>query len=237
MTETYPIKQVYVMEILPTAMMFHDCFVQHLVPPPVGIYVRNEINPRMVPDQFYRQTVVSDAQNGTPTKAEVPLTHLDLELIETAVYNENGECVVPARLVHMLSVVPNLPVVAIKLIYELMDNRLAALQAWTSHGTRPAIKRDYDILSRYMNEQTLAKLHEEYGDLDDDTNPPLLIDLYEDMLSRLSALFQRMVSFVGRDVWSVHFMEFMEPMSVKISKSVDYRIAAWHMSTGVDVDY
>jgi hypothetical protein len=237
MADTYPIKKIHIIDILSAAVMFDDCFSKQLVAPPVGIYVRNEIKPRMVPEYHYRQSVIADSPSGTPTKADVPLTHMDLEIIETAVFNENGECVIPARQVSMLSFAPNLPAIAISLIYELMDNRLALLQTWPTHGGRPAAKRDYDILSKYLNQQTLDQLHQEYGDFDDVTNPPILIDLFEDMLSRLAGLFQKMVSFVDGDTWTVHFMEFLEPMSVKLSKSVDYRIADWHARNGVDIDY
>lgn len=237
MADTYPIKKIHIVDILPVAVMFDDCFSKHLIPPPSGIYVRNEIKPRMVPDQHYRQMVISDSPIGETAKAEVPLTYLDLEMIESAVYNEVGECVIARRHVPLLSNTPNLPAVAISLIYELMDNRLAALQVWPASGGRPPARRDYDILLKYLNAPTQAAIQQEYGDFDDEQHATILVDLLEDMLACLAGVFQKMVSFVDGDVWTVHFMEFLEPLSVKLSKSVDYRIANWHLLTGTDIDY
>jgi hypothetical protein len=240
MADTYPIKKIHIIDILPSAAMFDDCFSKQLQTPPVGIYVRNEIKPRMVPFQHYRQTILSDSPSGGTAKAEVPLTHMDLELIETAVFNEVGECVIPARQISMLTTLPNLPVVAINMICELMQNRLTQLQSWPTYGGHAMlrqVKRDYDIIAKYLNTGTLDLLHQEYGDFGDDSNPVITIDLFEDMLAKISGLFQKMASFVNGETWTVHFMDFIEPMAIKISKSIDYRIADWHIRNGLEIDY
>lgn len=239
--DRYPIKKIKIIEILPTAMMFHDCFVKHLIAPPLGVYVRGEIEPRMIPDQHYRQTVMTDSPDGGTTKIEMPLGYLDLEQIESAVFNEDGSMVLGSRHVPHLSHQPTVPVVAIRLIYELLDNQLALLQDWTSYEAKSGVfvigqrrvTRDYEILMKYMNQHTQDELHREYGDFED----TVMIDLFEDMLMKLAGLARRLTSFVGEDRWSVHFIEFLEPISVQVSKSIDYRIASWHQQNGVDIDY
>lgn len=237
--EQYPTKKIKIIEILPSAVMFNDCFAKHLIAAPLGVYVRNEIAPRMVPERNYRQTIITDSPAEGTVKVEVPLTYLDLEQIETTVFNDDGEPVISARHVSLLSHQPTLPVVALRLIYELLDNQLAALQAWTSYESKRGglghqrVKRDYEILMKYMNQHTQDELHREYGDFEEET----MVDLFEEMLLMLSGVIRRVVSFVGEDQWTVHFIELLQPVSVQLTKSVDYRIASWHQQNGIEIDY
>jgi len=250
----YPTKKTAIIELLPYAQMFHDQFEKYLISPAPGVYVRGEIAPRMRAGTVYRQTVVSDAPDGKGVKAEVPVTYLDIDQIESPVFDDVGEVVIGSRHLHLLSSTPTAPAVALQLIYKLMDFELEKLQEWTSYGRglgRPKLAidgdrvveiepehRQYDLIMKFLNQATIDELRRVYGEFEyQNSAGDVMVDLLEDMIKSLATLRMKVASFVGDDNWCVHFMHMDHPHTLVINKSVDYRIIDWHVKNNVPVDY
>jgi len=255
--EKYPIKQVAIVEIMGVAVALHEYYSKYLIAPPGGVYLRNSFKPVLVPNQKYYQRVITDTSSGNQLVTMVPINFDDpLTEVQGAVFDENGVLLVSAHAIHMLRPEPLMPVVATELILDLLNLELNKLQAWVPHGVDRKLESKnsaYEVIMRYLTPEAKDAIANDNipktGPMRRDIatnvelleelvrNQPVLVDLFEDILRHMAVLRKRIVSFVGEDVWCVHFMEHLAHGAISLSKSVDYRIIDWHEKNGVPIDY
>jgi hypothetical protein len=183
-----------------------------LAAPPIGAYLKGALEPSLLPFHHYHQFLFVDQADGRLERVKTAVSYEALSDIEGAVYNEDGVMVLSSSAYRRLQTTPSIPVTAIKLVRELVDEFLQRCQLWG--GDLPS--REYEIVFKYLNSQAAP----DFQRSDD-------LDLVEDILVQLSPLRGPIAFFVGEDEWCVHYTKALDPRTVVVHKSIDYRIADW----------
>lgn len=253
-TEKYPIKKITVLDIMNVAIAINESFEMYLVPPSPGIYMKGRLKPSIIAGGGpYYQLITSDTPAGkTANRTQAPITFEDIDWIESTVYNTNGDIIIPQHAIHNLSNMPSVPVVAIYLVRDLVEEYIHRQQAWADDRT----SHEYEVVRKYLRPEIVEKIdienavnrheyqHRAMADLleaqkkakkknrvvpDLPEAPDMLQsnDLIEDILSHMSRLTHDIQNFIGIDEWVFHYTRDLGNRAVQLIKSEDFRILDW----------
>lgn len=183
-----------------------------LKPYPSGYYLPGQSKPVLESGKFYYTRV-----NGQDSPLQ------GIESVSSAIYTQDGELAVAAKLVKALTLEPTRPYRGIALVSLMVDHVLDSRAKW----------RKYTPGGREHRSLTDAVMDYLIGEIAIPLPQLTLIELAEQVAELTLELRTEVSEFVGEDHWVMHFQRQWRSNLV-IEKSVDYRIHAWeqeHLKT------
>jgi hypothetical protein len=167
--------------------------------PEPGVYLVGEATPILKSTEFY--------YSESSFKTQTFITSLDG--LEEAILDEDGATIIPTyimrRKARMLSNKPTLPVRAIQIAFETIQDQIDEMLPHT-----PA--REYGAA---VKEHVQSEFHS------------IVSDGYIE--ASLTKLIHEVTMFVGCDVWNLYYFK-LQKTNLIIEKGVDYRIFAWTLN-------
>lgn len=258
--DKYPSKAVMVLDIMASAISIDECFSKFLVPATPGAYLPGHMEPTLKSmTAYYLYTTGANepwtVQYGLYQARYTPhgamstdhlrearmaldvkvmgekVSYQDAIRLQRGVMDAEGKVVVPDHLVHKLSETPTVPVTALWIVRELVEDYLQQFRAWEPRNA----DNSNEIVMKYLSRNVLWS-----GELNGNTNLYQVYrdhaagetynkdDVIEDIIRCVRLLRAQIADFIGDDEWRVHFFRYHGPRAVSLVKSEDYRIIVYN---------
>lgn len=258
--DKYPSKAVMVLDIMSAAISIDECFGKFLASPAQGAYLPGQMEPILkAMTAYYLYTTVGSepwtVQYGLyqhrynlhgamrtdhQREARVMLdqkvmgekvTYQQAIEMQRGVMDAEGKVLVPDHLIHKLSETPTVPVTALWIVRELVEDYLHQFRAWEPRNA----DHSNEIVLKYLSKSVLWS-----GELNGNTNLYQVYrdhhsgetynrdDVVEDIIKQVRLLRSQIADFIGEDEWKVHFFRYHGARAVSLVKSEDYRIIVYN---------
>ncbi len=194
-----PVISQYVVDAVPTAIYLESVMGEAAKPAPTGVYLKNSIAPVIVPGKQYMQRVKN--KTGFEDRS---IGNID-EVVGN-VYTLDGELVLHKSQIKEISLIPQLPVIGIRLLTDMAKAVVVEESSWLKGASVPTSK----ILRDYLQPHYLED-----------------IDLCDRIMSASFDFRHSIRNYIGKDGWIMHFVKSRNT-DIIVEKSCDYRIYDWN---------